>query len=282
MVHPKISIVTPSFNQATMLEHTIRSVLDQGYPNLEYIVIDAGSTDGSVDIIRKYADRLAYWISEPDRGHADGINKGFAHATGEIMAWINSSDGYYPWTLATVARVFRDVPEAQWISGLASYFSEGLYPVSVEHATRNMYDFLSGDYAWLQQESIFWRRTLWESTGGHLDIDVKLACDFELWLRFIRQAPIYNVKTILGGFRYHDDGRAKAQRTRYEAEAAEHFADFYKSSTLRERLRARLVATTNNPVGRVGRSTLRRLGGMKWYVHPRIAYDFDNHRWEVI
>lgn len=280
-VHPKISIVTPSFNQASMLEQTLRSVIDQQYPNLEYVVIDAGSKDGSVELIRKYADRLSYWVSEKDRGHADGINKGFAHTTGEIMAWVNSSDAYYPWTLASVAKVFAEVPEAQWISGMASYLDEGIRPVEINLENRNVYDFLSGNYHWLQQESIFWRRSLWDATGGFLNTDLKLACDFELWLRFFKHAPLYTVNTVLAGFRYHDDGRALLHRQEYHAEAAKEFAKFHSRFGLTDRLRGRLVRYSTNAPGRMVRSALRKAGMMRWYVHPRIVYDYDRHRWRV-
>src|SRR5215204_5758135 len=108
---PKISIVTPSYNQAEFIEETILSVINQNYPNLEYIVIDGGSTDGSVEIIKKYEQYFSYWVSEPDKGHADALNKGFAKATGEVMAWINSDDKYFPWTFATVAEVYSQFPE---------------------------------------------------------------------------------------------------------------------------------------------------------------------------
>ena len=107
MTPPRISIVTPSFNQGQFLEETIRSVLEQGYPNLEYMVIDGGSTDGSIEIIRKYEKRLAYWTSEPDRGQADAINKGWRRATGEILAYLNSDDTYCPNALRLAAEAFR-------------------------------------------------------------------------------------------------------------------------------------------------------------------------------
>jgi len=113
VTQPKISVVTPSFNQGQYLEETIRSVLDQGYPNLEYFVMDGGSTDDSVEIIRKYADRLTGWVSEPDGGQMHAINKGFARATGDIMAWLNSDDKYCPWTFNVIGRIFAGLPEVR-------------------------------------------------------------------------------------------------------------------------------------------------------------------------
>ena len=115
---PRISIVTPSFNQGQFLEQTIRSVLSQGYPNLEYIIIDGGSTDGSVEIIKRYEKQIFFWCSEKDKGHYDAINKGFSRSTGDILAWINSDDIYFPWTLMTVATMMSSVPEVQWLSSL--------------------------------------------------------------------------------------------------------------------------------------------------------------------
>src|SRR6185369_4233383 len=114
---PKISIVTPSFNQAPFLERTIQSVLDQGYENLEYIIIDGGSKDGSVDIIRKYSSRLAYWVSEPDSGQSDAINKGLRSASGDWLAWQNSDDVYYPGAFASLARAAAAHPDAGLITG---------------------------------------------------------------------------------------------------------------------------------------------------------------------
>src|SRR6266550_5897057 len=111
----KISIVTPSFNQGQFIEETIRSVLDQNYPNLEYLVIDGGSTDQTIDIIHKYETHLSYWESEQDRGQVHAINKGLARATGDIFAFINSDDIYFPGTFATVARYFADFPKAEWV-----------------------------------------------------------------------------------------------------------------------------------------------------------------------
>ncbi len=107
----KISVVTPSFNHARFLERTMLSVLSQPYPDLEYLVVDGGSQDGSVEIIRKYADRLAYWVSEKDQGQTDAINKGFARANGDIFAWLNSDDTYLPGILPQVAEIFTKNPK---------------------------------------------------------------------------------------------------------------------------------------------------------------------------
>ena len=229
---PTISIVTPSFNQAAFLGETMQSVLTQNYPNLEYVVIDGGSTDGSVDIIRRYQDRLAYWISEPDKGHLDALNKGFAKTTGEIMAWLNSDDKYAPWALSVVGEIFSAFPQVEWITTV--------YPISWNERGQAVHvDFCGGfsrDFffkggnlpglgwhgrRWIQQESTFWRRSLWDRAGGYIDtsLNFDVAPDFELWTRFYQSADLYGVAALLGGFRSHGDQKTAHSMDKYLAEA---------------------------------------------------------------
>jgi glycosyltransferase involved in cell wall biosynthesis len=247
------------------------------------MVIDGGSKDGSVEIIKKYADRLAYWVSEPDKGPADAINKGFAHSNGEIMGWINSSDVQYPWTLKTVAQVFMDLPEAQWITGIATHLGDGAAPQDISIHYRNLYDFLSGDYAWLQQESTFWRRTLWDAAGGGLDVSMRVVFEFELWLRFFKRAELYNVNTILGGYRQHEEriGGAPSDDSKRRRIAAERFATFYQSFGGRDRRRAGLIRLTKRPSWWVLSSALKKVGLMNWYSHLVVRRDLDARKWMV-
>ena len=207
-MNPKITVVTPSFNQGQFLEQTIKSVVDQDYPNLDYIVIDGGSKDDSVDIIRKYSDKLAYWISEPDLGHGHALNKGFERSSGEIMAWLNSDDLYVPWTLRTVAEIFAQRPEVEWITGINTHWDEQGRITNAFHTYKNIYDFLIGRYDWIQQESTFWRRSLWERSGGFINEFYSLMVDGELWSRFFLSAELYHAKCVLGGFRMWGGNRS--------------------------------------------------------------------------
>lgn len=216
--YPKISIITPSFNQGQFLEETIQSVLDQNYPNLEYIIIDGGSTDNSVEIIKKYEQQLSYWVSEPDRGHGHALNKGFARATGEIMAWINSDDKYLPWTFETVAEVFTVLPEVEWIQGNPATWDEKGRLVTSRTGQKNLIDFLIGNYAWIQQESTFGRRSLWERSGGYIDEHYQYMIDGELWSRFFLSAELFRADRIIGGFRHHDSNRSRENLSLCRAE----------------------------------------------------------------
>lgn len=210
MHKPKISIVTPSYNQGIYLEETIQSVLNQNYPNLEYIVIDGGSNDSSCEVIKKYENQLDYWISEEDEGHGHALNKGFEKSTGEIMAWINSSDKYVPWTFQVVADIFATHPHVDWIMGRPSWWNcDGLMTnISNDLTTKNIYNFLLGDYKWIQQESVFWRKSLWEKSGAYIDQSYDFMVDGELWTRFFLHADIYVIDTVLGGYRLHSGARS--------------------------------------------------------------------------
>lgn len=235
MTYPKITVVTINLNNAAFLEDTIRSVVTQGYPNLEYIIIDGGSTDGSIDIIKKYEPQLAYWVSEKDNGYAFALQKGLSRATGDIMAWLNSDDVYLPGSLFTVAEIFRSHPNIQWITGFPSWcnkksFHLGEMPLTPEAHPywAKRYDlyqkygrwsrirYLGGDFLAIQQESTFWRRELWQQAGGTLDTSYKLGADTELWCRFFRYQPLYTANAILAAFRSGSEKQlTKTKRKEY-------------------------------------------------------------------
>jgi glycosyltransferase involved in cell wall biosynthesis len=203
---PRIALVTPVRNSEKYLEATIRSVLAQDYPNLDYYIVDGGSTDGSVDIIRKYENEISGWVSEPDKGMYDALNKGFARATGEIMGWISATDVLHPGGLRVVGSVFRQLPEVEWITGRATACTEDGMTHWIEEIPHwSRYRFLMGANRAIQQESTFWRRSLWEKAGGYVDASRRLVSDFELWVRFFRHAKLYPVEGLIGAFRGHGD-----------------------------------------------------------------------------
>lgn len=218
-VLPRISVVTPSFNQAEYLETTIRSVLDQNYPNIEYIVIDGGSTDGSVDIIEQYAERCTYWVSEPDRGHGHAINKGFAHSSGEIMCWLNSDDVLLPGSLLSIGTIFADFADVEWLTSSGTLLDPRGRIVRAFRQlpwTRGLFLNAPADNH-IQQESTVWRRSLWDRAGGSVSEEY-LACDFELWARFFRHARLYQTPGLIGGFRMQPEQRSVLQKGRYRSD----------------------------------------------------------------
>ena len=219
LVWPRIALVTPVFNSGKYVEATIRSVLAQGYPNLDYFIVDGGSTDGTLDVIRKYEDQISGWISEPDRGMYDAINKGFARTSGEVMGWISATDMLQPGGLAVVGSVFRDLPQVEWITGRRTAYDEEGKTVRVDpvmHWSRLQF-LLGGSSRHIQQESTYWRRSLWEKAGAHVDASRRSAGDFELWVRFFRHAPLYSVNALIGGFREHPDSDSLADVANFNA-----------------------------------------------------------------
>ena len=170
VVWPKVSVVTPVFNSARYLEAAIRSVLSQAYPNLEYFIVDGGSTDGSVEIIQKYEAQLAGWISESDRGMYDALNKGFARSSGEVMGWISATDMLHAGSLFVVGNVFQTFPQVEWITGRPTGFTdEGMGAQILNLRRWSRLPFLLGANRYIQQESTYWRRSLWERAGSRMD-----------------------------------------------------------------------------------------------------------------
>ena len=206
---PKVSIVTPSFNQAPFLEQTLRSVLGQDYPNLEYIVIDGGSTDGSLEIIQKYADRLAYWQSQPDQGQTDAINQGFARASGEILAWLNSDDLLLPGAVSVAVRALHEHPEAAMVYGDALLINAEGKTIGKFPAAQTDYRKLRRGYVHIPQQASFFRADLWRQVAP-LDVSFYFAMDYDLWVRLAALAPLVYVPQLWAAFRLHGAGKSIA------------------------------------------------------------------------
>ncbi len=212
-----VSIVTPSYNQAAYLEQTLRSVLDQGYPELEYLVVDGGSTDGSVEIIRRYADRLAWWTSEKDSGQAEAINKGMQRARGEIVAWLNSDDIYLPGALAGAMQAFAAHPQAVMVYGDTRAIDAQGQVLNVLHYRQlSLEDLLC--YQIIGQPAVFMRRAAYQTAGG-LDRSYHFMLDHQLWIKIALQGEIVYVDKEWAAARYHPQAKNRAQATGFAREA---------------------------------------------------------------
>jgi glycosyltransferase involved in cell wall biosynthesis len=206
---PRITVVTAVYNGAAHLEETICSLLDQRYPNLEYIVVDDGSTDRTPEIIKRYEKHLA-WQRQGNAGMYAALNTGFAKSSGEIMGWLNDSDKLHTGALLVVGSVFGSLPQVEWIAGRPTWFNEeGMTVALGEPPHWSRYRFLAGANRYIQQESTFWRRSLWTKAGGYVDDSGKCGhvADFELWVRFFRHAKLYPVDALIGGFRKDKNSR---------------------------------------------------------------------------
>lgn len=209
---PKISIVTPSYNQGRFLEKTIKSVIGQEYPNYEYIIVDGGSDDESVEIIKKYEKHLQYWVSEKDKGQSDAINKGFEVATGDIFAWLNSDDIYFQNTFLKVAKYFMENSKTQVVYGNVKLIDENDHVAGERRFIRYItaflrYGFLHGGFG-ISQPATFWRRQLYEKVEG-LDVDLVHCMDTDLFVKYaIRNARFRFIRDYLSGFRIHKHSKS--------------------------------------------------------------------------
>lgn len=214
---PKISIVTCSYQQGRFLGATLRSVLEQHYPALEYIVVDGGSKDGSLAAIRDVESRLAWWVSEPDKGQTDALIKGFARSSGDVLAWLCSDDLLLPGALDAVGRYFEAHPEVEWLYGDALWIDALGAPLRTKREMPwSRFAFLF-DHNYLAQPSVFWRRSLFERAGG-LQTEWNLAMDADLWLRFARTSRPHHLRRYLSCMRYYPEQKTRALRPAGERE----------------------------------------------------------------
>lgn len=216
---PKISVITPSLNQAKFIEQTIRSVLLQQYPKLEYIIIDGGSVDGSVEVIRRYEPWLSYWVSEPDRGQSHAINKGFEKATGQVLCWLNSDDYYLPGALLTVGRMLADGANNYALIGhCLKIYQDGRPAVMLEgyyENRRRLLQFWKGYQ--MHQPAIFWRREVFEMTG-YLDEGLHQIMDFDYWARISERFEFINVDRALACCNYYADAKTGDDYKQYHSD----------------------------------------------------------------
>ncbi len=284
MIYPKISIVTASFNQGHYLEDTILSVIEQGYPNLEYIIIDGGSTDNSVEIIKKYEKHLTYWVSEKDNGMYDAIQKGFLKSTGELMAWINSDDMYHKKSFYTIAEIFGNFSEINWLMGNPTFYDEqGRIVASQSVRNWSKYNIYLGDYKWMQQESIIWRRSLWEKAGSKMNLNIKYAGDFELWLRFYREEKLYVSSALIGGFRLRTkDQLSLDSHDEYLAEVDKLISEEILDDSTREQVKKiQYYSKLAKRFSRFNIGYFHQKKGQLFEYPPRVIFDRKNQRFEL-
>ncbi|HMQ32296.1 MAG TPA: glycosyltransferase family 2 protein [Chloroflexaceae bacterium] len=276
---PRITVVTPSFNQGAYLEETIRSVLLQGYPNLEYMVIDGGSSDESPAIVERYAPCLSYWVVEKDRGQSDAIAKGFARATGELINWLNSDDLLLPGALAALGAAARANPGAA-IAGEVIRFGAGvkgeprLRQRGLTH--ENLVKYWTGA-AYYQQPALYYPRAAYEAAGG-LDIGLWNSMDYDLFCRVLRHAPVVYLPQPLVRFRYHEASKTVTSgdffmRERLRA-SQRYWPGLVSAAEAREARRYTARFYARRAVRRLARGQLgraRELFGEAWRLAPEAA-----------
>jgi glycosyltransferase involved in cell wall biosynthesis len=234
--YPLVSIVTPSYNQARYLEATLRSVLEQDYPNIEYLVVDGASTDGSVEIIRRYANRLTSWISEKDSGQPEAVNKGLMRARGEFVGWLNSDDIYLPGAVSAAIKVFQSHPEAGLVYGDAQAIDADGKPFNLMRARQyTLADLMAFNI--ICQPAAFMRRAILNEVGN-LNPSYHLLMDNLLWMCMAQKAPIVYAPQTWAAARYHDQAKNRTRGAAYGREARVLIADLQSRSEFSDLIRS--------------------------------------------
>ncbi len=205
--NPKVSIVMPSFNQAHYLEASIQSVLAQDYPEIEFILVDGGSKDNSLETIQRYQEHFDWWVSEKDRGHADGLNKGFAHATGQVLAWLNSDDLYFPGAVTEAVACLVEHPEAGMVYGDCDLIDDEGRTIGKFAARQTDYRRLLRGSVHIPQATTFFRADLWHQVGP-LDLSLFFSFDYDLWVKLARGSQLLYVPRRWASFRMHNLGKS--------------------------------------------------------------------------
>jgi glycosyltransferase involved in cell wall biosynthesis len=228
---PRITVVTPSFNQGKFLEETIQSVLNQNYPNLEYFIVDGGSTDNSVDIIKKYAEKLDWWVSEPDTGQSNALNKGLLRATGEILNWINSDDLFFPDALTNIAKSFITHPEADIFVGDHAWISSAGKIIKYSGPPCRYAISINGFIIPIGQQSTFFSKRMFESIGGWVREDLHAIMDADLYYRLFKAgAKLVRVKALVGAIRNHPEAKGCARKDLWSTERPKYLQQIGVSS----------------------------------------------------
>ena len=215
----KISIVIPVLNQVQYLEECILSVINQNFVNKELIIIDGGSTDGTLEIIDKYKDHIHYFISRKDKHIYEAIQAGFEQSTGDIMAWLGSDDKYHDGCFSIVAEIFKHFSEVKWLVGATVAYDEHGRSVYVKESLPvHILQFIHRVNPMIQQESVFWHRSLWEKAGSTVLRGYSYAGEQALWAEFFRFEKLFIVNALLGGFRHREGQTSKARSEQYEKE----------------------------------------------------------------
>ena len=236
--YPKISLIVHCFNREGYIKETLDSILSQGYPNLELIVIDDGSTDKSWEIICSYGNAITY--KEQLTGNRTSpifaLNTGFKKATGEVLMWLNTKNILLHKSLFIVGEVFNELPEVQWLTGLGCMIDDRGLPLRVLSLYRNKYDYMAGKWEVIQQESSCWRKSLWDKTGAQMDPAYEWAFDIALWVKFFKVAPLHQINTIFGAYRETAKSQSVQNRDVFLSHVHNALKDQWNSVTMKERV----------------------------------------------